>query len=111
MSPTVREKAVLLRSKTDQGTLFFYKAEGILFRVVIRADRIAAKLLLKSIHYRQFSIIIRSLDCSSTCGKSSHLPSLDTGSPPIHPPTDFSGTKTCRTFRVLRSKKSILLSR
>ena len=53
--------------------------------------------ILRSIHYRQFSIIIRSLDCSSTCGKSSHLPSLDTGSPPIHPPTDFSGTKTCRT--------------
>src|ERR1700746_3289831 len=58
-------------------------------------------------NYHQFSIIIRSLDCSSSCGKSSHLPSLDTGSPPIHPPTDFSGTKTCRTFRVLRSKKSI----
>ena len=37
VSPTVREWAVLLRSKTAQETLnFFYKAEGIVFRVVIR---------------------------------------------------------------------------
>ena len=33
--------------------------------------------------YRQFSIIIRLLDCSSSCGKNSHLPSLETGIAPI----------------------------
>ncbi len=54
-----------------------------------RADNSPVKLL-KSIHYRQFSIIIRSLDCSSTCGNKSHLPSLDTGSPPTQSGRSFS---------------------
>ena len=39
---------------------------------------------IPTLDYFQFSIIITSLIISSSCGKSSHLPSLDTGSPPIH---------------------------
>jgi len=42
--------------------------------------------------YRQFSIIIRLLDCSSICGKSIHLPSLETGIAPIQPLAGFSNS-------------------
>jgi hypothetical protein len=58
--------------------------------------------------YRQFSTSMSSLENSSVWLKSSHLPSVDTDSPPIQPRAGgLSITYTRVTLRVSRSIKSI----
>src|SRR5271165_2124354 len=72
-----------------------------------RLQRTRLCLSNESMHYRQFSISMRSLDAWSTCGISMNLPSLETGMPPIQYGIGWSKVKMGRTRLVRRSNRLI----